>query len=42
MVMNQIPPREPWWRGPFWRFVLIGVAYIALMAAIVCIMLWAF
>jgi hypothetical protein len=40
--MNQIPPRDPWWRGPFWRFVLIGVAYIALMGAIVFIMLWAF
>jgi hypothetical protein len=40
--MNQIPPREPWWRDQFWRFVLIGAAYITLMVAIVFIILWAF
>jgi hypothetical protein len=40
--MNQIPSREPWWRGPFWRLILIFVAYVALMAAIVFLLLWAF
>ena len=27
----------PWWRGPFWRFVLISTAYLALIAAVVFI-----
>jgi hypothetical protein len=39
--MNQIPSREPWWSGPFWRFVLIASAYLALILAVAFIIVWA-